>query len=162
MAKKTPYAKQFGSAPAWLGLGRDHSGLSPVDPRPPLLPSQLDIPRKTRKAIEKYQRDCLRGFTTQMLIDIDAITNRELKANDLNSPLHPLVERSRWATLPQMYLTSLAPNYIPSPTEIWSASIDSVWNAMLPSLRLLSILLRKLCDHPWVCHDFDTSDHLTD
>ena len=152
---RTPYTIQFGAAPKRLCLGIYHSGLSPVDPRPPLLLSQDDVSPKTRYNIEEYQKSLFRGFTTQMLIDVDAITNRELKPNDLNDPLHPLLDRRRWKKLPQAELDSLPYNYVPGPLGPWSASIDSVWNALLPSLRLVSILLKKHCEHPWVWRVFD-------
>lgn len=162
MAKRTSYLKQFGAAPRRLGLGKNHSGLSPLDPCHILLPSQQDMSQKDRERIEDYQKAHFRGFTTQMLIDIDAITNRELNANDLNDPLHPLLQRSRWSILPKDKLDALPFDYIPDTGDMWSASLDSVWNALLPSLRLVSILLKKHCDHPWVWHVSYISDRLAE
>ena len=162
MAKGTSYLKQFGAAPRGLGLGKDHSGLSPLDPCHVLLPSQQVMSQKTRERIEEYQKAHFRGFTTQMLIDIDAITNRELNANDLNDPLHPLLWRCRWSILPKDKLDALPFDYIPDTGDMWSASLDSVWNVLLPSLRLVSILLKKHCEHPWVWHVSYISDRLAE
>lgn len=152
MATGTPYAELFGVAPQWVGLDGTHSGLTPLGPPRPLLDSQLDVPMATQIEIEDYQRFMLRGFTAQMLLDIDAITNRELNPTDLNVPLHPLLERQRWMEFTDEYLQTLPPNYIPTRADQYSASIDSVWNVMLPSLRLVSVILTNIHSHPWVCH----------
>ena len=149
MASPTPYAKLFGSAPSTLGLGRNHSGLTPLGP-PPLHPSTSDLPNNIRRGVEEYQKSQLRGFTTQMLVDVDAITNRELKPSDLQV-LNPLFQRHRWNRPPQGYLESLVPNHVPGLTDPWNAHIDSVWTALHPCLCLASAILERLYSHPWVC-----------
>jgi hypothetical protein len=81
----------FGVASPRLGLDGTHSGLTPLGPPRPLLPSQRDMRDEIRNAVENFQKEEFKGFTSQMLVDVDAITNRELNPSDLNAPLHPLV-----------------------------------------------------------------------
>ena len=150
MASQTPYAKMFGHAPASLGVGRNHSGLTPLGP-PPLHPSPADLPNNIRRGVEEYQKTRLRGFTTQMLFDVDAITNRDLNPSDLQV-LNPLFQRHRWVRPPQTFLDSLPPNHVPSLTGVWNAHIDSIWTALHPCLCLASAILERLHNHPWVCH----------
>lgn len=152
MATITPYARMFGVASPRLGLDGTHSGLTPLGPPRPLLPSQRDMRDEIRNAVENFQKEEFKGFTSQMLVDVDAITNRELNPSDLNAPLHPLLRRDHWAQLPQSELDALPPNYIPGENDKWSASIDSVWRCLFPSLALVSVILKHFHNHPWVCH----------
>jgi hypothetical protein len=116
-------------------------------PRSPLHPATIlasTSRRDARNAIENFQKEQLRGFTTEELIELDAITNRGLKPSSLNTPIHPLLDRDRWDAKP----------YIVYPVEggngNWDASNDQVWATMKPILRLASLFSIDLLKHPWV------------
>lgn len=151
MATKSQYAQLFGSAPAWLGLGRNQSGVTPLGPPDvEYRPLGKAVPQQVRDDVEEYQKELMRGFTTQMLVDIDSITHRQLKPIDLTIALPELFWRTRWVRPPQNFLNSLPPNYVPTLSEPWSAHMDSVWGALLPCLRIAAQILEHIYKHPWV------------
>ena len=151
MAAQTPYCKLFGPAPTTLGLPNNHSGMSPLGP-PSFRGSQSKAQDAIRERVEAYQKRHLVGFTIQMLVDLDAITNRELKPNDIATVLDPILAKNRWERLPPAYINNLAPNHIPKLSDPWGVEINSVWNAMYPALCLTSVVLKHIYKHPWVRH----------
>jgi uncharacterized MAPEG superfamily protein len=88
MANLTPYARKYGVAPHVSGVSPSQSGLTPLGPAPPLSETQLGELAYDRAEIEKYQQERLKGFTTQMLVNLGAITNAELNLNDLSNPIY--------------------------------------------------------------------------
>lgn len=149
MAAKTPYCRLLGPAPATLGLRNTHSGMSPLGP-PPLQGFESKDKGALRKRVEEYQKRRMRGFTTQMLVDLDAITNRELKPNDIATVLDPIFRKDRWVQLPSVYIDSLPSNHILNLTDPWSVQMNSVWDALYPVLCLTSVMLKHIYRHPWV------------
>lgn len=151
MANLTPYARKFGVAPNDLELHPSKSGLSPLGPVPPLTERLLVQSADDRAEIDEFQQEQLCGFTSQKLVDLGAITTSELNPNNLTNPLDPLLERDRW--MPPFLGTEQCPYYpIEGTDEVWNAANDRVWNCMLPSLRLVSVILSHLPKHPWVSY----------
>jgi len=151
----TRYAKKFGEAPVEEGFPAGKSGLTPLSPLNPASRLMSLQDRDARSKTEKYQGNLLKGYTTALLSDLDAISNRQLNSTSLNCPLHPLIQREKWR---QTYDAATAgrndfPPYTIAGTanEEWIAGNDRVWNIMLPCLRLTSIMLRHfITNHPWV------------
>jgi hypothetical protein len=77
------------------------SGFTPLQDTFPTIPGEQNQAQvQLRANIEKFQRDCLYGFTSRELADLDVITNRRLKPSTLPTLLHPLFRRERWETEP--------------------------------------------------------------
>lgn len=83
--EQTPYAKKYTEA------AHGKSGLTPLAayfPDPNLTSDQVRR-REYHAAIENYQRGELYRFTTQELVNLDAVTIRPLQQPNLENPIYP-------------------------------------------------------------------------
>ena len=97
--KMTPWRDKYGSAQ--FDWDSEKSGFTPLDlifPGGPLDPASEECRR--REIIEAFQGDKLRGYTSMELVQLDAITVREMKPDTLNLPIIPLLQRTRWEKTP--------------------------------------------------------------
>jgi len=153
-------------------LDPNKSGLTPLGPLFPetymgiksTLKRKQSTNDETIKRLrgEVYQKEVLRGFTTQDLVELDVISNRQLKASTLDNPIYPILARNRWMTSAdnRMDPTNLVIEYGTGPGNTpggstqkiasWMAADDMVWETIKPCLHLASHVLTKLPSHPWV------------
>lgn len=158
MAAPTIYGQRYG-VPEGSPWGPGKSGLTPLSPLNPLMaPITLD----RMLSVEDYQSFLLNGLTTQLLRDLDCITERDLKPNDLKNPIFKTWQKHHWDTeenfkdqhtfeLYDMSLEVLRLIGQEGQTVKWVAGHPKVWEALKPCLRLGTRILEGLCDHPWVC-----------
>jgi hypothetical protein len=131
----------------WIGpdsrIGTLRSGFTPVKlafPKPPFDPQSKRNARDERT--ELFQKDKLYGFTTQELIDLGAISDRKLKAPNLQNGVDKLFERRMWATQDQTkYRVPIEADFHKNALGLndegfWEASNDFVWDLMKPILVL--------------------------
>jgi hypothetical protein len=156
--QKTPFALKYGppmkpnpnSKFAWAqGFFRKKgtlpvilkSGLTPLG----LLPSAAEDKAGWTR-LEAFQRGKFFGFTTQELIDLGAFSLAPLDHKPLETPIHPIFARSHWTAKP-VKIYNIENGYGSVP---WSAQIDDIWAILQPSLRLVTCIMNKLDNHPWV------------
>ncbi|QSZ36932.1 hypothetical protein DSL72_009023 [Monilinia vaccinii-corymbosi] len=150
----TLFSIRYGFAP-----GHGKSLLTPVTPLPYILPLLSDGDAsswKARNDIEEYQRDLLHSYTTRMLRELDAITERDLDHSTLLNPILPCLRRSQWETSENMIGGKDAKAYVSDGPSlgreedvIWLAENDLVWEELVPILRLASWIIIKLSKTPW-------------
>lgn len=76
------------------GTGPLHfSGITPQGHRHPVFDMQNTPAFPERAVRERYQRNELKGFTTQELYDLDAISDRDLPMSTLEIPIHDIFQR---------------------------------------------------------------------
>ncbi|TAQ89684.1 hypothetical protein B7494_g1968 [Chlorociboria aeruginascens] len=140
-------AREYGTADASWGFPAHKSGLTPLSP---LYPLAQGATRDIRNKLERYQRSRLHGFTTLELNELDALTNRDLKPNDLNNPIHPAFRRDRWLEDEVAISRKIAlyPITIPGMTGTFNAHNPVVWHQLEPCLRLVSHILARIYQHP--------------
>jgi hypothetical protein len=89
----TKFAQKYGSKD-----GSHRSGYTPLDY---LFPRNLSESEKEDIiAQEDYQREELNGFTTRELGQLDVISDRELKAGNLQNHIHEIFGRAKWESKP--------------------------------------------------------------
>ncbi len=93
-----------------------------------------------RMTIEEYQRFVLRGYTSQHMQDLDCITNRQLRQHGLTAPILPILHHNRWDRAPRTDMNSFS---------VGENVFAEAWEAMIPSLRMASAMLRELPRHAW-------------
>jgi hypothetical protein len=143
MANLTPFARKYFPAPdhQQTNFFQTKSLLTPLSPR-------NDISSEDAGArAEKYQREALSGYTTRELMDLDAITFRELNPISLQNPINEIMSRDRWT------LRDYPPHPIAggSANDHWESNNELVWSLMEPCLRLASRMFSNMHKHPWVC-----------
>lgn len=138
-----PFARKYAPAPGdWqTNFFQIKSLLTPLSPRDNN-PSQ-----DARARAEKYQRENLSGYTTRELMDLDAITNRELNPVNLQNPINQIIAQNRWT------LRDDPPRQVPGGdgNGQWVSTNYLVWETMEPCLRLASRMFSNMPNHPWVC-----------
>jgi hypothetical protein len=163
MANLTEYAKKYGVGPQDIQgpvYGPGKSGLTPLSPYNPF--TRLNqTATEVCEDIENYQRSALNGFTSRELFDLDVITSRQLREFSIHAPIHPIFGKDRWesSVRPDYTRQSLytLPGKLVGSTQdtVWVAHHPMVWRALEPSLRLASVMIENLHNHPWVreqCH----------
>lgn len=137
-------------------FGSGKSGLTPLVPIHPFLTTSE---RDLHQYIELYQRYTLSGFTTQLLRQLDCISERSLGTQCLYGTLLPLFERDKWEDGPLSCYTggrtlyTIDPRLLDpreSPNIPWTAHEPKIWNVLRPSLVLASMIITKLPELPWV------------
>ncbi|PMD35814.1 hypothetical protein L207DRAFT_586851 [Hyaloscypha variabilis F] len=132
--------------------GYPYSGFTPVDTSFPKFPKPLQNSGTTRadKRRIKYQREQLYGFTTYELQNLDVITSRELKGSNLTVEINPIFRRENWEIVPPKTFTNKRLFGLPNPLNgNWVANNDTVWKAIMPSLRLATCILENVQKSPW-------------
>ena len=71
------------------------SGFSPINPTLPLAPRVQNGPSRESR-IEAFQKKQLNDFTTQELIDLDAIGTRKLLPSNLGGQIIPFLQQKNW------------------------------------------------------------------
>ena len=119
-----------------------------MDPLPPLDPN-IDPP--TGSDYEKYQRydwyqrNRLHGFTLQEFKDSGCWYNPDAKPSDLKTAIHSLFEKDRWEKNGTLDIGD-------GTKGKWEYGNKVVREALVPSLRLASLLLVNSSLWPWyVC-----------
>jgi hypothetical protein len=145
MANLTPFARKYASAPP-------HQQTNPFVIKSlltPLSPSNITSNQDSQafEAAELYQREILNGYTTRELMDLDAITYRELKPTSLQNPINQIIGRDRWT------LGDWPPHQVAGGigNGHWESTNDLAWSQLEPCLRLASRLFADMHKHPWVC-----------
>lgn len=132
----TKYAERYGASKHEYFKNTGKSGISPISPPNPFFPQS---PRKLRRARleERIQRKRLTDFASWELKDSGSWSTDEAALSDLAAsvPLHHLYRRDMW-------LRGNVP--IGNGYEgVWDAHEQVVWDAILPALRLASLLLNR-------------------
>lgn len=135
------------------------SGLTPLDA---IFPTNLRgtgaTPNHAQDAqINAFQRRDLVGFTTRELVELDAITLRNLKPFDLANPILPLIDRNCWETLTTIKSLAARKGFYPIGNGIpgnYDVANSQVWNAIYPSLAIASRMLMNFHMLPWVCSHY--------
>jgi len=130
------------------------SFLTPVDT---VFPTGIELSAQElernaqNRAAENFQKQELYGFTTRELVDLDAISARYLKPQDLsNGIIPPLL---RWVQRPYKLMDGSPGYFYPigfGYPGVWAASNPIVWSAMYPALVLASQMLTSIHMLPWV------------
>jgi hypothetical protein len=158
MEKFSEYAKHYDvrrDAEGNLAFGAGKSGLTPLRPSNPaisLSPARMDL----QERLIDFQKKLSFGFTTRQLFDLDAITSREVKSLSINTPIHPMFAKNRW--LKENRPDSISKDLYRLPEHlivdgqatVWTAPDPRVWTLLEPSLRLVSLVIENLPNHPWV------------
>lgn len=140
------------------------------------IPNPYDLSKYTREErdaieavyteFEEFQKDKLKGFTTRQLYDLDAITNRRLRASTLNLELHPAFRRDRWEVLVdptfnrKLYSMDDLADLPDGLGGEWVAGNDLVWRVIVPALRIATYIISSAYLLPFVslvfpcCLDF--------
>jgi hypothetical protein len=114
-------------------------GVNPIPPPDPNAPlSKEDLHRK--RLHEAYQRHRL-DFTIRELEEVGCWDKPDARPSSLRNPVHPIFQQHLWA----IGNVPLGNGY-PGNLEM---SNPLVWIAMLPSLRLATLLLRRATVLPW-------------
>jgi len=158
MENFSEYAKHYDvrqDAEGNLAFGAGKSGLTPLRPSNPavsLSPARMDL----QERLIDFQKKLNFGFTTRQLFDLDAITSREVKSLSINTPIHPMFAKNRW--LKENRPDSISKDLYRLPEHlivdeqatVWTAHDPRVWAVLEPSLRLASLVIENLPNHPWV------------
>ncbi|ESZ94867.1 hypothetical protein SBOR_4743 [Sclerotinia borealis F-4128] len=158
MSSPTPFGYCYGISPN-EEYSREASLLTPITPFPndlSLLPDGSASAWATHHDNEEYQRENLRSYTTQILHELDAITERDLQSSSLSNPILPCLRRSQWETRDNMVTKKDADPYVSDGPSIgqkenvvWLAENDLVWKELVPILRLASWIILKISKTPW-------------
>ncbi|TVY83745.1 hypothetical protein LSUE1_G001148 [Lachnellula suecica] len=147
---KTPMGAKYGV----INKATGRSGLTPVDS---LFPVDLKKPtgkalqdRKLDRRMEDYQRANLYGFTTRELVELDAITSRNLKTPNISNNILPVMGKDRWEIQPDTQYGRTGSYPIGKGySGDWNVRNPIVWAAIQPSLRLASRMLMNFHLLPW-------------
>ncbi|XMA10510.1 hypothetical protein WAI453_003301 [Rhynchosporium graminicola] len=153
----TPFAHKYGISPTralFNGL------LNPAFPTiqkslyTPILPLHPNANANEKYRAEKtlnLQRYRLKGLTTLTLIDNEIISEKAMKKATLSCPVHPLLARRRWRTVLAGHIQYPLIDGNGVTRGTWDLEKnDLAWQAMLPSIRLASMVLNHLHTHPWL------------
>lgn len=142
----TLYQKKFGAPPTPIVsiIGSHRSGLTPISAYNLTEPS-ANASREERIA---YQQSRLRGYTTQLLADLDVISLRSLSIPLDRNPIYPLLKRNRWLEKKDLVLPI---SHSEKEGISWSAQNPLIWPYLEPCLRLLSRLFARMHFDPFVC-----------
>ncbi|KAI0394179.1 hypothetical protein F5Y17DRAFT_429210 [Xylariaceae sp. FL0594] len=109
---------------------------------------------------QNYQRLLWDTFTTDEVVGADchAITDDDDLVMELDNDVHPLLARERWESAAWAGTHNYSPKQLyslnGSTRESWDvATNDALWEAMLPSLRLVTMILES--EHPHIEAIFD-------
>jgi hypothetical protein len=136
---KSIWAQKFGAQK----YGSTISGYTPVKPTIPGIPSQENCGRASQAVSEtireQYQRHGLNDFTTQELVDLDAISSRRLRPSDLKGPIISFLTRDHWYNGREVGEKVI--RIYPLTDERffghrWVGSSDIVWEILQPSLLI--------------------------
>ncbi|KAF5868290.1 uncharacterized protein Bfra_007487 [Botrytis fragariae] len=91
---QTLYQKKYGAPPTPIAIiiGSHRSGLIPISAYNLTNPS-ANASREERTA---YQQSRLRGYKSQLLLDLDVFSLKSLTIPDDSSLTNPTMQRSRW------------------------------------------------------------------
>ncbi|KAI5861523.1 hypothetical protein GGS23DRAFT_611513 [Durotheca rogersii] len=96
-------------------------------------------------ADQNYQRLYFRNFTSDELVQYGALTMSDDVTCDLQGPLHPLLQRSRWDDSLWKGDESSRPRFVYNLNGMrgeWDAARnDVVWEALQPALQMVSRIL---------------------
>lgn len=139
----TELAVRYGHAEHPMLKGTGKSAITPISPFKSNDMHSLS-PYAVRRAYlhERIQRERLFGFATWELIDGGSWINDDLKPCSLDEvQIHALYEQTQWldGNIP---LGRVGPG-------VWEAKNPVVWNAIVPSLRLASLLLQLSSTSTW-------------
>lgn len=125
-----------------------------------------DLDRMLQDSITlDFQMKELYGMTVQELVDLDAITKRQLKPSTLDlENRHPLFRKENWddGTNPKclrICWTSVDETSGGASSEHgiwlqWLSTSPTVWQALLPCLALASHMISASYLRPFVCSSF--------
>ncbi|TGO28391.1 hypothetical protein BPAE_0028g00390 [Botrytis paeoniae] len=88
------YQKKYGAPPTPIAIiiGSHRSGLTPISAYNLANPSA----NASREEITAYQQSRLRGYTSQLLVDLNVFSLRSLTIPEDPNPIDPTMQRSRW------------------------------------------------------------------
>ncbi|KAH7354934.1 hypothetical protein BKA65DRAFT_593035 [Rhexocercosporidium sp. MPI-PUGE-AT-0058] len=133
------------------------SGFTPIRSSFPPLPNVPGISAATRIQNERedaFQREFLKDFTVQELVDLDGFTSATLKRSTLRTdrPIHRLFASARWEVTPspdhQRQDLYPLPNR-PGMSGNWVYGNVLVRNAITPSLRIATQIMSSIYMLPW-------------
>lgn len=141
----TFYQKKYGAPPTPIAIiiGSHRSGLTPISAYN-LTNLSANASREKRTA---YQQSRLRGYTSQLLVDLDVVSLRSLTIPGDSNPINPTMQRSRWAESSDLVLPISS-----SEKEgiSWTAQNPLIWEHLQPCLKLASRLLARMHLDPFV------------
>ncbi|TGO72599.1 hypothetical protein BELL_0436g00010 [Botrytis elliptica] len=126
----TLYQKKYGAPPTPIAIiiGSHRSGLTPISAYNLTSPS-ANASREERTA---YQQSRLRGYTSQLLVDLDVVSLRSLTIPEDSNPINPTMQRSRERR-----------NFMDGANPL-------IWEHLQPCLKLASRLLARMHLDPFV------------
>jgi hypothetical protein len=89
---------------------------------------------------ENVQRQRMYGRTSHEIYEAGGFGNSYLKPCNLDNPICPLYDRHIWLSGTESYFGG---------TGYWEAANDDIWEILLPSLRLASLLIVNSHIFPW-------------
>lgn len=92
----------------------------------------------------------LRGFTAQMLSELDAFSSRKVKPSTLNIPINHVLALDCWMAKPACDPPDT--DYRLGGDTVWIAK--NAWSHLEPCLKVTTIPLRNIHKHLWVSHGF--------
>lgn len=151
----TTYAAKFGLHPNRETAELGKSGLTPLGPyNPNFVPGSLDF--RYKQWLQQYQRTALFGYTSATLLELDCISSRTLRPGDLDCPIADVFHRNNWETRHEVIrqrkkIHQVDGSLLGTTGQIdWLVTHPLIWDALLPSLKLASLILNQLPNLPWV------------
>lgn len=136
-------AKKYGenqSLPHLKFTGR--SGLTPVLHPDYHYPPLSGRSRRQINGELQFQRHHLYNYSSMELDFIGGFTKSNPRPNNLDNPVHPIFQRSRW----EVHSTIAIGN---GHNGTWTAYNETVWRILVPSLRLASLFIANSHCWPW-------------
>lgn len=113
--------------------------------------SQAEKAYRERLRSQKLQQKRFRGFTSRELVDLDAITPRDLPKCTLTNGILPILRKDRWEKLPLTSSFVRTKLYdMPDGKGKWEMGNPVVEALMTPILKLASRMLASEHVLPWV------------
>lgn len=165
-----PPPKRSSFALRYYDFADGHSDLTPRPTLIPPFPSFSNTPtsrtpsNQTRDwdTIETHQRNRLHSFTTRELINLDAMTERQMAASTLcDVPVLTLLRKTQWDNTGTMFGRKeaiLVDDWGQSGGEeggmygSWTSGNEHVWEALRPSLAIANQYLLSSHMLPWVSY----------
>ncbi|TGO18369.1 hypothetical protein BTUL_0010g00390 [Botrytis tulipae] len=124
--------KKYGVPPTPIAIivGSHRSGLTPISAYD-LTNLSANASREERTA---YQQSRLRGYTSQLLVDLDVVSLRSLTIPEDSNPINPTMQRSRWVESSDLVLPISS-----SEKEgiSWTAQNPLIWEHLQPYQHVL-------------------------
>jgi len=130
----TQYAKRYGVSEDDFYKGTGQSGITPISP-PPNLTDLSEKDRKTWNKYAEYQRKEMSNYTSWELKDVGALVEGNFETDGLAfCRVHEFFRKERWGKAKND--TKIGEGF----KGKWNAANPVVWEAMLPSIKLASLI----------------------